>query len=102
MATSIDYGSTTLIKLAKRRGDNYSDMNIIRFRHCTSGLKTRVSKLDIMTSQKHRFRFIYLFALHRFLQRDGKLVVRHEHKVIPPSPTQWNAPVYTTRVARIV
>lgn len=52
-----------LIKLAKRRGDNYGDMNIIRFRHCTSGL-TRVSKLDIMTSQMHRFRYHLMFMAY--------------------------------------
>ena len=41
-----------LIKLFdKRRGDAYSNMNIIRFLHYTSAL-TRVSKLDIVRERE--------------------------------------------------
>ena len=53
-----DARNVLLIKLFdKRRGVAYSNMNIIRFPHYTSAL-TRVSKLDIVTSEMHRFRLI--------------------------------------------
>ncbi len=86
----------------KRRGEDYSNMNIIRFPHYTSAL-TRVSKLDIVTSQMHRFTQVHLFALHTPI-----FVARWRTCCTPCisgdtcSPTEKEASVYTARVARIV